>query len=349
MRVCRRSRIEHGMRLSINPKKSTLGHYFSAIPDRRATARLNSYRTGVAELLALEEYVWKSPRSSTYLGPSLQVKALHPQTASRSSNKLHYRLPRSLLVSEQPAASLQLRQDSGSSITPSRTTSSKPESAPESQIQFQTPSDQRSLISPTEDVGQHTADDIGAEPTPGQRSGDASSLRIVAKAGHRVQLLAGKRSRRSELVVTTNLLERRFDVVPVDALGLKLAPEGRSGQVTPGLTRFHPISGEPCVVEQANCFEAVEDPLSGLIWYPPVPQSLVQLAPRARLDRKLGQGDPVCDRLRIALSLGVRGGQNSTSPVIGSMPAGASNLGPIPIRSLIRFSSSLAKSGLLRR
>jgi hypothetical protein len=349
MRVCRRSSIEHGMRLSINPKKSTLGHYFSAIPDRRATARLNSYRTGVAELLALEEYVWKSPRSSTYPGPSLQVKALHPQTASRSSHKLHYRLPRSLLVSEQPAASLQLRQDSGSSITPSPATSSKPVSAPESQIKFQTPSDQRSLVPSTEDVGQHTADDIGAEPTPGQRSGDASSLRIVAKAGHRVQLLAGKRSRRSELVVTTNLPERRFDVVPVDALGLKLAPEGRSGQVTPGLTRFHPISGEPCVVEQANCFEAVEDPLSGLIWYPPVPQSLVQLAPRARLDRKLGQGDPVCDRLRIALSLGVRGGQNSTSPVIGSMPAGASNLGPIPIRSLIRFSSSLAKSGLLRR
>src|SRR3954449_7237747 len=68
----------------------------------------------------------------------------------------------------------------------------------------------------------------------------------------------------------------------------------------------------------------------------PAPSGLDRVAP-AGAAGDLHRPDPTGSR------------QNSTSPVTGSTPAGASTRGPMPIFSLIFFSSSSAMSGLVLR
>jgi hypothetical protein len=74
------------------------------------------------------------------------------------------------------------------------------------------------------EIGQHPTDDVGAEASASQRSGDPTLLDFPRQIRQAAQLLAGQRPSRSQLVFAIDVLERKVDELASHAFGLKLVP-----------------------------------------------------------------------------------------------------------------------------
>ena len=124
----------------------------------------------------------------------------------------------------------------------------------------------------------------------------------------------------------------------------------------PTLPGLDPVTGELGIIDQPELNEPIQHLLGDLGGHPLGLERLVSSWRVRALAASFGS--TICRATSRGSASGSDSGaalcprtppQNSTSPVTGSIPAGTSSCGPIPSRSLIFFSSSLARSGLARK
>ena len=189
-----------------------------------------------------------------------------------------------------------------------------------------------------------------------------------------------------DLVLVVDLVEDLAGDLVVDPLAAQLLGQRAAGQPATGLALRHPLAGEGGVVDQADLLEPVEQPGGDVVRHVAAGQLVGQLRAGAGPPGQLVEQDLAGHRLRVGVGAGVetlarlsclrsrpplRGPCSAVTPVDrvtairsrcrrGQYPArrrearsparqAASTAGPMPSFSRIRFSSSLARSGLSRR
>lgn len=209
-----------------------------------------------------------------------------------------------------------------------------------------------------ENLAQHGGDRRRIEPAASQCSGHPTSASRPIDAPKARRSTSRHLPCRVQFPLAGDLGQRRLDRVLGDALVAQL---GRQDSATLQATgrRRHPVAGESGVVDQPDLLEAVDHGLSRLVGHAATTQATTQFLARPRPNSELSERDLTSDRNRVSIGWfarvvgpagsGFGGSQNSTSPVIGSIPSGTASAGPIPSCARMRRSISSAMLGLRLR